>query len=114
MVKEIAFATALIVALPSSALAQSACGGPREMTVCESELYDAGITWEGRARESRAMLQGCMEKLRVRTSTVINSLVIPPYPVNKDASWKDDLVLVSTSAGFGLGLGVLLGLLLTR
>lgn len=114
MVKELAFATALLASLPSSALAQSACGGPRELTVCESELYDAGVTWEGRARESRFMLEGCMKKLKIRTSTVVNNLVIPPYPVDKSQSWKHDVVIFGAVGGFGLGVGVLLGVLLSQ
>ena len=113
MVKEIAFATALFAALPSSAFAQSPCGGPREMTVCESELYDAGVTWEGRARETRANLEGCMEKLRVRTSTVVNNLVIPAFSQNESTSWKQDAFVLSAIGTLGLGLGVVLGVLLS-
>ena len=114
MVKEAAFAAALLAALPVSAIAQSACGGPREMTVCEAELYDAGVTWEGRARETRAHLEGCMEKLRIRTSTVVNNLVIPPFPQPKNADWKQDATLLGLVATLGLGLGVTLGVFLGR
>ena len=114
MVREIAFATALLAALPPSALAQSACGGPREMTACEVELYDAGVTWEGRARETRANLEGCMEKLRVRTSTVVNNLVIPPFPKDRTTSWKEDVLVLGVVSTLGLGLGVVLGVLLSQ
>lgn len=110
--KNTALAIAILAALPANALAQSACGGPREMTVCESELYDAGVTWEGRARESRAILRGCMEKLRVRTSTVINHLVVPPR--GTEPTWRHDVTLMGLTGLTGLGLGVILGVLLTR
>lgn len=113
MVKELAFTVALLAALPPSAFAQSACGGPREMTVCESELYDAGVTWEGRARETRVSLEGCMEKLRVRTSTVVNSIVIPPFPEISSKDWKQDALVLSVVGTLGLGLGVALGVLLS-
>ena len=112
MVKNTALAIAILAALPANALAQSACGGPREMTICESELYDAGVTWEGRARESREMFKGCMEKLRVRTSTVINHLVVPPP--GTEPTWKHDATLMGLTGLTGLGLGVILGVLLTR
>jgi len=102
----------LLSALPASALAQSPCGGPREMTVCEAELYDAGVTWEGRARETRAKLKGCLDRLKVRTSTVIKTLIVPPLPELK-ATWKHEVVLLSIAGVSGLGLGVVLGVLLS-
>ena len=112
MVKEAAFVAALIAAMPASALAQSPCGGPREMTVCEAELYEAGVVWEGRARESRVQFQGCLEKLRTRTSTVVNNLFVPQAPQGKTTTIKHDLVLILTAGVSGLGLGVVLGVLL--
>ena len=112
MVKSAAVMVAILAALPANAVAQSACGGPREMTVCESELYDAGVVWEGRAQEGRVRLAGCLDRLRVRTSTVINRLVIPPTPATSATSWRD-LALIATVTGIsGLGLGVILGVLL--
>jgi hypothetical protein len=112
MVREAAL-IGILAALPMNAIAQSACGGPRQMTVCESELYQAGITWEGRAQEGRAILRGCMDKLRVRTSTVINQLVIPATePV--EASLMDQITLMTVIGVSGLGLGVIMGLLLSR
>ena len=103
----------ILAALPMNAIAQSACGGPRQMTVCESELYQAGVTWEGRAKEGRAILRGCMEKLRVRTSTVINQLIIPSVePV--ETSLIDQITLMTVVGASGLGLGVIIGLLLSR
>tara|TARA_B100000131_G_scaffold265982_1_gene263730 strand:- start:4211 stop:4555 length:345 start_codon:yes stop_codon:yes gene_type:complete len=113
MVKELAFATALLAALPSSALAQSACGGPREMTVCEAELYQAGVIWEGRAREERARLEGCQEKLTTRTATVVKTLIVPGPPAHETPSLLDSALILAGVAGSGLGLGLLLGLLLS-
>jgi len=112
MVKSTALMVAILSALPASAIAQSACGGPREMTVCESELYDAGVTWEGRAREGRVQLSGCLEKLRTRTSTVINNLVLPPVPAA--TNWRDIALIAAVTGISGLGLGALLGVLLSQ
>jgi len=103
----------VLAALPASAIAQSACGGPRQMTICEAELYDAGVTWEGRAREVRIKFEGCLEKLKVRTSTVIKTLVPDPLP-EIEPTWRHDAVLLSVAGFSGLGLGVVLGVLLGR
>jgi len=111
MVKNAAIMAAMLSVLPSGALAQSPCGGPREMTLCEAELYDAGVAWEGRANETRAKLKGCLDRLKVRTSTVIKTLVVPPRPELK-ATWKHDVVLLSVAGISGLGLGVVLGVIL--
>ena len=109
MVREAALAAAILSCLPAHAVAQSACGGPRELTVCESELYQAGVTWEGRARETRAKLNGCLDKLKVRTSTVINNLVVPPPPVPQNTP---EWLIIAGSVTLGFVLGATLGVLL--
>jgi len=113
VVKNAALMAAILTAIPANALAQSACGGPRELTICEAELYDAGVTWEGRARETRIKLSGCVEKLKVRTSTIIRSLAIPPAPELR-ATWKHDAILMGLAGASGLGFGVIIGILLIR
>ena len=82
------------------------------MTVCEAELYEAGVVWEGRARESRVQFQGGLDKLRTRTSTVVNNLFVPQAPQGKTTTIKHDLVLILTAGVSGLGLGVVVGVLL--
>jgi len=105
---------AFLACLPMHAIAQdSACGGPRELTLCEAELYEAGVIWEGRANETRAKLTGCLDRLRVRTSTVIRALAVPPPP-DLQPTWKHDAVMMSLAGISGLGLGVVLGVLLGR
>ena len=106
----------MLAGIPAQALAQASevaiCDESRQLTVCEQALMDAGLRWEGRAREGRVLLEGCLQKLRVRTSTVINKLVLPPAP-GVSTSWKHDAVLMGAAAISGLGLGVVLGVLLT-
>lgn len=89
------------------------CGADRELTVCEQTLMDAGLRWEGRAREGRAMLEGCLQKLRVRTSTAIDRLVLPPAP-GVTTTLRHDIVLMAVAGISGLGLGVVLGVLLGK
>jgi len=112
MVKE-ALLIGLLAALPSNAVAQSPCGGPREMTICEAELYEAGVIWEGRARETKEKLKGCLDKLKVRTSTVIKALVVPP-PIEIQPTAQQDIVLLGLVGVSGLGIGALLGILLIQ
>jgi len=109
MVKEAALAAAILSCLPAHAIAQSACGGPRELTVCESELYQAGIVWEGRAHETRAKLRGCLNKLKVRTSTVIDNIVVPPLPAPPTTH---EWLIIGGGVALGFVLGAALGVIL--
>lgn len=107
---------AALSAVPSSALAQSAevavCGTDRALTKCEQVIYDAALTWEGRALECRANLTGAMEKLRVRTSTVINQLVIPaPKAIQENPhTW----VYIASSGVLGFVIGATVGVVLSQ
>ena len=109
MVKNTAFIIALLAALPTKAFA-NACTA-RVMTACESELYQVGITWEGRAREERAKLVGCEAKLATRTATVVKTLTIPCPPPLETPSVIDDIIVLISVGASGLGVGVLLGVL---
>ena len=109
MVKSTAFIIALLTLLPSKALA-NACTA-RVMTPCENELYQVGITWEGRAREERAKLVGCEAKLATRTATVVKTLTVPCPPPLETPSVMDNIIVLVSVGASGLGLGVLLGVL---
>ena len=109
MVKNTAFIIALLAALPTKTFA-NACTA-RVMTACESELYQVGITWEGRAREERAKLVGCEAKLATRTATVVKTLAIPCPPPLETPSVIDDIIVLISVGASGLGVGVLLGVL---
>ena len=108
--KSLAALAALLAALPSSALAQSACAGSRELTPCEVELYDVAGTWEERALVLNQRWGACVEKLQTRTATVINSLVVTPPCLDREPApgW----LLLGGAGAAGLVIGVLLGVFL--
>jgi hypothetical protein len=113
---EIALLAAALAAVPSSVLAQSAeievCGTDRALTRCEQVIYDAALTWEGRALECRAGLTGAMEKLRVRTATVVNRLVIPPPAGVKENPYE--WVFLASSGVLGFVVGATIAVILTQ
>lgn len=113
MVREFAFSLALLTCLPVNALAQSACTA-RVMTACENELYEAGITWEGRAREERVKLAACTEKLKVRTATVVKTLFVPRLPEERPVTWWESIAVLTGASALGLGVGVALGVFFAR
>jgi len=110
---EIAIIAAALAAVPSAALAENVevavCGTDRALTKCERVIYDAALTWEGRALECRAGLTGAMEKLRVRTSTVVNKLVVPPVSV-KENPYEWVFLAASGVLGFVVGATMALAL----
>tara|TARA_R100001594_G_scaffold101287_1_gene135845 strand:+ start:3935 stop:4279 length:345 start_codon:yes stop_codon:yes gene_type:complete len=113
---EVAVIVAALSVVPSSALAQSAevavCGTDRALTKCEQVIYDAALTWEGRALECRANLRGAVEKLRVRTSTVVNNLVIPPPASVKENPYE--WVFLASSGVLGFVVGATMTVVFTR
>jgi len=113
MVKEFAFGLALLTCLPANAIAQSACSA-RVMTACENELYEAGVVWEGRAREERVKFDACTQKLKVRTATVVKTLFVPKLPEDKPVTWWESITVLAGASALGLGVGVALGVFFTR
>jgi len=112
--KQIAIIATALSFIPPSVIANAQevhiCDPNRKLTKCEKGLYDAATVWEGRAEEGRTSLNGCLDKLAVRTSTVINKIVLAPKIVaEKTIFSKNDLVLY-TSMGI---LGFILGTLVT-
>lgn len=84
------------------------CDPHKVLTPCEKSLYDSAITWEGRAEETRASLNGCLDKLAVRTSTVVNKIVLPSPLLKEDSIFsKTDLLMYSSIGVLGFILGTL-------
>tara|TARA_A100001391_G_scaffold204653_3_gene201129 strand:- start:18891 stop:19250 length:360 start_codon:yes stop_codon:yes gene_type:complete len=110
--KEIAAIAAALTFIPAETLANAQeiqiCDPDRAFTRCEKELYDAGIIWESRAEQARESFNGCMDKLAVRTSTVINKLVLPPPPQVADKFTKQDLLIYTSIGSVGFVLGALI------
>jgi len=110
--KQIAIVASALSFLPPSVIANAQeiriCDPNRVLTKCEKGLYDAAITWEGRTEETRSALNGCLDKLAVRTSTVINKIVLPPKPASEKSLFsKSDLVLYTSMGVLGFVLGTL-------
>jgi len=110
--KQIAIIATALSFIPPSIIANAQeiriCDPSRELNKCEKGLYDAATIWEGRAEETRSALNGCMDKLAVRTSTVINKIVLAPKIVaEKTIFSKNDLVLYTSVGALGFILGTL-------
>lgn len=115
--KQIAIIAATLSLLPPSVVANAqeihACDPNKILNRCEKSLYDAAITWEGRSEETRSALNGCLDKLAVRTSTVINKLILPTQVKETDMS-RTDIVILSGVGMLGFTLGILAGTVLAR
>ena len=111
--KSIAFVAALLATLPAEAIGQSVCREDRALTPCEIELYDAGVVWETRAFSTHEKLRGCLARLKIRTSTVIKTLVVPPKPIKDTTDFRNWYYLAGATV-LGLVLGGTAGLLLNR
>tara|TARA_B100001123_G_C14894595_1_gene861295 strand:- start:148 stop:510 length:363 start_codon:yes stop_codon:yes gene_type:complete len=112
--KQVALIASALSFLPADMLANAQeiqiCDPNRKLTKCEKGLYDAATVWEGRAEETRESLNGCLDKLAVRTSTVVNKIVVAPKIEPKEDTFsKNDLLLYT---GMGM-LGFILGTLVT-
>jgi hypothetical protein len=112
--KQIAIIASALAFIPPHLIANAqeiqVCDPDRVLSKCEKELYDAGIIWEERAESTRESFHGCLDKLAVRTSTVVNKIVLPaPLPKEDSLFSKTDLIMYS---GMGM-LGFILGTLVT-
>ena len=116
--KEIAAIAAALTFIPAETLANAEeiqiCDPDRAFTRCEKELYDAGIIWESRAEQARESYNGCMDKLAVRTSTVVNNIVLPPPPAVTENSSKWEIALYTGAGALGFILGTLFATALAR
>jgi hypothetical protein len=117
--KQIAIIASALSFLPPHLLANAqevqVCDPNRVLTQCEKGLYDAGITWESRAESVRASLNGCLDKLSIRTSTVVNKIVLPPpIPKEDNVFSKPDLIIYSSIGVLGFILGTLVTAALVR
>jgi len=116
--KQIAIIASALALLPPGVVANAqeihVCDPNKVLTPCEKSLYDAGITWESRAESTRESLSGCLDKLAVRTSTVVNKLVLPARQVDASSFSKTDLFLYSSIGTLGFILGTLVTAALAR
>ena len=110
--KEIATIVAALAFIPTETFANAQeiqiCDPDRTFTRCEKELYDAGIIWESRADQARESFHGCLDKLSIRTSTVVNKLVLPPPSKVADEFTKQDLLIYTSIGSVGFVLGALI------
>ena len=101
MKRSAAYLTAVLSALPASAIAQ--CPPEESLNECELALFETATILDGRNKEAQVLLKTCEDKMQIRTSTVIRTLVRPesvPPPLLND--WQ--LVLTSGLAGFAIGI----------
>ena len=96
---------AVLAAMPADALAQ--CTG--ELNECEASLYETGVIWESRSKHERLKLDACLARLRVRTSTAVNAMVVPAASDGGGAFQY--AAIVGTAGVIGAVLGVVLGLI---
>jgi len=108
MKRTAAYLTAVLSALPASAIAQ--CPPEESLNECELALFETATILDGKNKESTVLLQTCKDKLRIRTSTVIRQ-VVKPCPENIPAQILSDWQLLLTSSLAGFALGILAGFL---
>jgi len=117
--KQIAIIAGALALLPPGVVVNAqeihVCDPNKVLTPCEKSLYDAGITWESRAESTRESLNGCLDKLAVRTSSVVNKIVLPPrQALESDTFTKLDLAMYSGIGALGFILGTLVTAALVR
>lgn len=78
---------------------------------CRQAAADAILTWRTEARACERRLDGALERLSVRTSTVIRELVPVPSPAPTSGPSTVELVL---GGGLAFVLGVVAGVLLAQ
>jgi len=109
--QQIAIIATALSFLPANMVANAqeiqVCDPDRILTPCEKDLYDAGIVWESRAEQARESLNGCLDKLAVRTSTVVNNLVITSPSKPESLFSKQDILFYSVFGVIGFALGTL-------
>ena len=105
-------ADTLIAVMRAAAVANGpACKPDQALTPCEAQIFTDAIVWKKRALKTRARLDGCAEKLAIVTSSAADTLApCPPPP--PPAAW--DWSLVFGTAGGGLLVGVVLGVLVAK
>ena len=112
--KQIAAIVSALAFVPATTLANAEeviiCDPDKQLTRCEKALKDSAVIWESRAEEARVSYHGCLDKLKTRTATVVNNLVMPPRPTEN--GFPVNTFIVSTSVTFALG--VLIGVLVAR
>lgn len=80
---------------------------------CRLAARDAILTWRTEARAAEAHHAACLERLSVRTSTVIERLVPVPAPVvapEEPARWQ----LPALAGAVGVVVGLLVGVLVAK
>jgi hypothetical protein len=116
--RQIAIIASALALLPPAAIAEGQtiviCDPDKVLTKCEKSLYNAGIVWESRAESTRASLNGCLDKLAVRTATVVNKLVLPPAQERPEGFSREGAVLLSSIGMVGFVIGLLAGVALSR
>jgi predicted lipid-binding transport protein (Tim44 family) len=88
-----------------------ACTPGRELSTCETQLFQNAVMWRGRALTGRARWEGCQEKLAIRTSSAAETLSpCPPPPAPPGLDWG---ALLGTTAG-ALLMGVVVGVMVAK
>lgn len=108
MKRSAAYLTAVLSALPASALAQ--CPPEENLNECELALFETATILDGKNKEAGILLQACEDKLKIRTSTVIRQ-VVKPCPENSPVPMLSDWQLLLTSGLAGFAVGILSGFL---
>ena len=101
MKRSAAYLTAVLSTLPANAIAQ--CPPEESLNECELALFETATVLDGKNKETQVLLKTCEDKMVIRTSTVIRTLIRPesvPPPLLND--WQ--LVLTTGLAGFAIGI----------
>lgn len=97
---------AIILAL---LLPMTAVANPALNDVTKEELYEALVICDARLTDRDLQHENCLNKLSTRTSTAIDSLVVPQPIKEKDGFGTEWLIIAGVS---GIVLGIVLGVVL--
>lgn len=102
--------TVIAVMLAAAVANGPACKPDQPLTACENQIFTDAVMWKNRALKTRIRFEGCAEKLEVITSSAAASLAPCPQPELPRVDWS----LMIGTAGGGVLLGVVLGVLLAK
>ena len=102
--------TVIAVMLAAAVANGPACKPDQPLTACENQIFTDAVMWKNRALKTRIRFEGCAEKLEVITSSAAASLAPCPQPELPRVDW----LLTIGTAGGGVLLGVVLGVLLAK
>ena len=112
MKPSIGYLVAVLTALPPEAYAQCIEGKP--LNPCEVALYDTVVECHAESKERKVLITSLREKLRIRTSTSVNALVVPPEQKVDSVGVRTMWLIGALSAALGLVVGASVAVIVGR